>query len=317
MVLWFRAKRVLIMEVAMDQKGMMLKIQRFCLNDGPGIRTTLFLKGCSLKCLWCANPESQDKNPVLQFNKILCDGCAMCERVCTRGAIQLVDKYPAIDRKRCVACGMCAESCTRLALCILGKEMTTKELLAMALKDVSFYEEGGGVTFSGGEPLTQADFLLEAVIGLKERGIHTVLDTSGYGKWQDLQRMVPFFDAIYFDLKHMDEEEHCRLTGLGNTIIKENCRRLCEQGARVYLRFPLIPGYNDSKENLKAMALFINSLSAYEELHILPYHKFGVSKYCMIDMECIVKELKSPTQKQIMNIADFFHKQEIRVRIMN
>lgn len=293
--------------------ALVIKLQRYSIHDGPGIRTTVFLKGCPLECQWCSNPESQDLKPQLLFDKKLCDGCYRCIQVCTNGAITKNDKMPLFDRERCNSCGKCFEVCNRLALSIAGKEMTADEIINELLKDKIFFGENGGVTISGGEPMIYPELLIKVAMAMQQNGINIILDTSGCVKWEAFKYVAPHFDAIYYDVKHMDPRMHKLYTGMDNYQILNNLKRVSNMGIPVALRFPMIPGINDDEQNLRAMVDFVKKLNQYIGIYVLPYHNLGISKYEMLDKVYLQKQIVPPTNEQIDRVIDFFRKEGINV----
>lgn len=294
---------------------MIAKIQRFSLHDGPGVRTTVFFKGCPLRCVWCSNPETYDFSPRILYDRARCIGCHICNSVCPRKASHPDGNYIWIDRTLCNAKGGCTRACPTGAVSIVGKEMTPGEILAEVLKDRPFYAQGGGATFSGGEPLSQSDLLFESARLLKENGVSSLLDTCGYAEKKLVARVPEFFDAVYFDLKHMNSKVHEGLTGVKNELILENCRFLCASKLPVTLRFPLIPGLNDGEENIDAMIGFLSSLPAYEALSILPYHSLGTQKYKQLGLSYAPPDIAAPTAKDLETILARFQAAGIKTRL--
>lgn len=256
----------------------MFDIKRYAIHDGPGIRTSVFFKGCPLRCWWCHNPEGQRPHPEMLYYSSKCIACGICERVCPLGAVRVVDGRVETDRSLCDNCGVCVEHCPTEAREMAGKWYTLEELMEEVERDLPFYRSGGGVTASGGEPLMQAEFVLSFLRRLRERGIHTAVDTSGHVDPEVMRRAVSTTDLFLYDLKVMDPERHALYTGVDNRPILRNLMLLDELGARIWVRFPLIPGINDDFENLRAMGEFVSSLRNVEQLNVLPYHPLGVSK---------------------------------------
>ena len=262
-------------------------IQRFSLHDGPGIRTTVFLKGCPLRCLWCHNPESMDPQAEPSVAGSRCLGCELCAPVCDHGLTGRVDLDPVANRPTdlCERCGQCAEVCPTGAREMLGRDYGAAELVAELVRDGIYHEESGeGVTFSGGEPLTvtNAQLVLECLAALKKAGVHTTIDTCGHVKRDTLARAADLADLFLFDLKLMDSREHRKATGQDNNLILENLSFLIQTGKNIRIRVPLVPGFTDSKENLEAMAAFlIEKAQGHElpEVHLLPYHSVAADKY--------------------------------------
>ena len=258
--------------------GILMDVKRMAVHDGPGLRTTLFLKGCPLRCLWCHNPEGQSVRPQTAWYEKKCVGCGACVRVCPQGCA-----HDLSDREKCTACGRCASVCPTGARKLYGRAVTVEEALAIALEDRPFYGHTGGVTLSGGEPLMQPDFALELLRGLKAAGVTTALDTCGHVAWQVFERTLPVCDLYLFDVKHMDSAAHRRLTGQGNELILDNLRRLLCAGARVHVRVPLIPGLNDSEENIVRLGEFLQEKPP-ERIKLLPYHQMARVKYTALGM---------------------------------
>ncbi len=260
--------------------GLVFDVKRFAIHDGPGIRTTLFFKGCPLRCPWCHNPESLLPRRELVFHGERCLLCRACLEACPTGAASLEPGKAPADGERCNLSGACVEACPPGAREILGRWITLEEALAELERDrVFFQESGGGVTFSGGEPLAQADFLESLLSACRERGLHTALDTTLFAPPEVVGRMLPLADLWLVDLKHMDSRVHRRFTGVPNEGILENLRLLASRGGRIFARIPLVPGFNDSRENLEAAADFLREMGeAVEEVDLLPYHKGGVHK---------------------------------------
>ena len=283
--------------------GCVFNIERFAIRDGPGIRTTVFLKGCPLRCLWCANPESMSEAPQLFYLENLCTRCYRCVEACpNRATIKTPKGAIEINRSLCKACGKCVEACPNKAREISGKLMTVEEVLEEVRKDALFYQNsGGGVTFSGGEPTHQPEFLWHLLKGSQESGIHTALDTSGFVKPEILKRVLEHTNLVLYDIKHMDSAKHKELTGVDNRLILENARMIATMGKPMIIRVPLIPGRNDSKENIKALAEFMLSLGL-KRVDLLPYHSLGKIKYQRLGMEYKLSDLKPFAEGEVAKI---------------
>ena len=259
-------------------RGRLFDVRRYSIHDGPGIRTTAFLKGCPLRCDWCQNPESQSPDREAFVFPARCIGCGTCVPACPRGAISPETRRQ--DPERCDCCGTCVEACPSGARQILGRDWSVEELLAELERDRVFYEEsGGGITFSGGEPLAQPAFLRAALDACRERGLHTALDTCGYAPREQVEDLARRADLFLYDLKSMDSGRHREATGVPNDLILENLKRICGLGAAVWVRLPLIPGFNDGEDNLGATAAFVRSLPGRPPLSLLPYHAAAAAKY--------------------------------------
>ncbi|AYD41424.1 glycyl-radical enzyme activating protein [Clostridium fermenticellae] len=292
-----------------------MNIQKYSIHDGPGIRTTVFLKGCPLNCWWCHNPESQKSNPEIMFFKEKCKSCGLCLKMCPQKAIEFVDGYPVTNEGKCNLCGKCTDFCTSNAREIIGKEMTVKDLMKEIIKDEAFYDESnGGVTFSGGEPLMHADYLNDILRACKNRGIHTTIDTSGYTDWSQFEKIIDNTDLFLFDIKHMDNEKHFKYMGVGNTVILENLKKLSERGSNIYIRMPIIAGVNDDDKNIDAAVDFISKLNIIH-VNLLPYHKMGMDKYVRLNKKYKLSGLEKPSDEVMDKIADKFKKAGIKTKI--
>lgn len=299
-----------------DAKGLVFDIQRFSLHDGPGIRTTVFLKGCPLRCLWCDNPESQSGQVEVAHLEKLCACCGRCVTACSQEAIALRNGKPAIDRSVCNGCGSCVEACPNGALHVFGRWLTSEDVVQEVEKDSPFYENsGGGVTLSGGEPFAQGEFVGVLLRRLKEEGYHITVETSGYAPWQVVESCAPHIDLFYFDIKHLDSRSHKRLTGVPNELILANARRIAEMGKQMVLRVPFVPGLNTSDANLRSLGLFARDLGV-SRIDILPYHRMGVGKYKALGRtypaEAVVEPGDSLLQEAQVMVADI---SGIKVRI--
>ena len=264
--------------------GNIFEIKRFAVHDGDGIRTTVFFKGCPLRCVWCHNPEGLSAKGQLAYYAHKCIGCMECASVCEHGAHQLLDGAHILDRTLCQNCGKCADVCLGEALTFYGRTVSVDELLPTLLADREFYENsGGGVTLSGGECLLQANFCADLLSRLKAEGIHTAVDTCGYVPRETLDKVAPFTDIFLYDLKAFDEDVHIRLTGRSNDIILDNLLYLETLGKKVEIRIPYVPRANS--DQMDKIAHFIASLHNITAVRVLAYHNFALSKYDALGME--------------------------------
>ncbi|UCD45872.1 MAG: glycyl-radical enzyme activating protein [Candidatus Bathyarchaeota archaeon] len=284
----------------MQRTGTIFDIKHFAVHDGPGIRTTVFLKGCPLSCLWCHNPESISRQPQLLFTPRKCIGCGYCVDTCPRGAHKLVDGRHVIDRESCAACGACAEGCYAGALEMAGRQVAVDEVMDEVLRDRTFHtNSGGGMTLSGGEPLAQRGFSLALLRAAKTEGLHTALDTSGFAPWELLEELLPHTDLVLYDLKHMDPERHAALTGVPNELILDNLCRLDSTGSPIWIRIPLIPGQNDDDPNYHSLGELLSHLENVDRVEILKYHRLAESKYESAGMEYALKGLVPPSSEEL------------------
>lgn len=288
----------------LEVTGTIFDIQRFSIQDGPGIRTTVFLKGCPLTCTWCSNPESQKYAPQLLFRQHRCTRCYKCVEVCPEKANRILsDGSVALDPVKCNACGQCVEGCLGDARNIAGRVVTVGEVIAIAAKDSMFYRNsGGGLTASGGEALIQPAFLHALFRECRIREIDTALDTCGYAPWSTLDSILDCTDLVLFDIKHIDSEIHKELTGVSNELILENARNIVAKGVPIIIRVPLIPGLNDSEENIRGIAELSVELGRVE-VNILPYHRFGFGKYEALGMNNRMKNVLSCADEDVKAIS--------------
>jgi len=280
--------------------AMIFDIQRHSLHDGPGIRTTVFMKGCPLRCLWCHNPESISEKQELAFFGDRCTLCGACVDACPNGVHVIDGNVHHLDRAACRFCGRCMDACLFDALRITGKRMTVEEVLRVTLRDVHYYGvSGGGVTLSGGEPMQQIDFVLEFLERAKREGIHTCLDTCGMASAEHFEAVLPHVDLFLFDIKASDPGKHIDLTGGANDQIMENLRFIYRQGGQVELRFPLVPGVNDDGEHLEWIRQLKLEFPGIRDFTILPYHHTGLSKYARYGIRSRLPAVNPATGEQI------------------
>jgi pyruvate formate lyase activating enzyme len=265
-------------------EGIVFDIQRFSLNDGPGIRTIVFLKGCPLSCPWCSNPESMALKPEVMFQQEKCVRCENCVQTCPVGAASL-DYSGLVDRRKCIGCGECANVCPVGALVLTGEKMTVEYVVRELKKDSVLYRKsGGGITLSGGEPLVQWKFAAELLKACKAQGWHTAIETTGYGSEEAIEAMFPFVDLALLDIKTTDPEVHKRFTGVTTDIILHNAKRIAQLTETV-IRVPTIPTVNASEEEFISICAFAKTLPGVDTIHVLPYHVYGQNKYAMLGRE--------------------------------
>jgi pyruvate formate lyase activating enzyme len=296
--------------------GIVFDIKKFSLHDGPGIRTTVFLKGCGLRCRWCHNPESQHPGPELMLRPELCVQCGACLGTCPQGAIAWDGECYVTDRTLCTGCGECTAACYAEARELVGREMTVDQVLADIMRDAAFYDEsGGGVTFSGGEPLLQGDFLLALLRACKAQGLHTALDTCGYAPTGTLNAVREHVDLFLYDLKLMDDARHRQVTGVSNALILDHLRLLAENGHRIILRVPIVPHVNDDDDNIRQIAALAHDLPSIERIDILAYHRIGNNKYERLDRPNPMPETAPPSADRLSGIVRAFESAGLRVKL--
>ena len=289
-------------------------IQHLAVRDGPGIRTSVFFKGCPLRCIWCHNPESHSTKSQLSFQASLCVGCMECVRVCPVGVHQRVvvdgSAVHAVDHSRCIGCGKCLEVCCYDALSLIGKSYTVDQVLAQIKMDLPYYAipdqngEFGGVTLTGGEPMAQFEFLGHLLKRLHELGIHVAMETCGFAETERYLALLPYVDLFLYDYKATDPEKHTRFTGVGNQLILQNLRALSDAGARIVLRLPLVPGVNDDDAHLRGIAAVINSHAGIEHAEVMGYHTLGLSKSDAIGEAPLLADVEAADAQKIQSWVD-------------
>jgi pyruvate formate lyase activating enzyme len=285
-----------------NMTGLIFNIQRFSVNDGPGIRTTVFFKGCPLHCSWCHNPESISSVREVALRADRCIQCGDCLAICKNGAIYRENGSYVIHREQCLQCGECVDVCVADARALVGKEMTVEEVMKEIRTDTSFFtQSGGGVTFSGGEPLLQYEFLLALLETCRLEEIHTTVDTTGFTSAAILKSIAENTDLFYYDLKSFNDAKHREYTGVSIQIILQNLKLLAAWDKKVIVRIPLIPSLNDDEENIRALGAFVASLQTIQEIHLLPYHRSGIDKYQRIGVEYTLASLAISNQEMLQS----------------
>ena len=275
------------------EKGITFNIQKFSIHDGPGIRTTVFFKGCPLRCEWCSNPESQIKNVQILHDQSKCSYCLSCVAACPNGAITHEDNKIIINEDKCVGCLTCINSCPNRALSYEGDYQTIEEIVDICMQDIDFYEEsGGGVTISGGEGMSQPDFLKKLIAELKKNSVHVAIETTGYVKKETFEELARELDLLLFDVKHYDREKHYNGTKVYNDLIVENLKWAIDNGIEVLPRIPVIPDFNDSLEDAEGLAKLLVEVGA-KKVQLLPFHQFGEKKYELLNRNYKYKNKKA------------------------
>ena len=289
-----------------DVFGMVSRMQHFSLGDGPGIRSTIFLLGCNLRCEWCHNPETISPYPVLLYYRQRCSGCKDCASVCKAGAHIFQGQEPVFDRSLCIACGKCAECCQTNALEMSGSKRSADDVMKFIEEDQPFYDDsGGGVTISGGEPLLQPDFCAAIAQACQEQNIPVIIDTAGNVSYSAFQKVLPFTEVFYFDLKCASDEEYRKKTSGSLTLTAENMSRLVSDGANVVARIPIIPGLSDTTAYCEKLADVLQT-TGVQEVNLLAFHRLGSGKYHALDKEYLYEALPSPTSKKMGELISIF-----------
>lgn len=285
--------------------GKILQIQRFSTDDGPGIRTTVFIKGCPLHCAWCHNPESQRFHAEIAYNAYSCIGCGACVSACDLNCHKIMNDEHCYIRDDCAQCGKCADACIG-ALKVIGEEYNPNEVMGILLMDNEFYRNsGGGITISGGEPLAASKFVKEILILCKKNKLHTCIETSGYAKWNDILEILPFVDLFLFDWKLTNPNLHRKYTGVSNEIIKENLINLDGMGGCIILRCPIIPGVNDNEEHFEGICKLAEQLKNIQHIELMPYHPLGASKSSRYGYNT-QQEFVQPRDEEIQQWLEWF-----------
>lgn len=294
-----------------EETAVVFNIQRYSVHDGSGIRTLVFIKGCPLKCRWCANPESQKASPQLSYLNDKCAGDDDCRRrpcihACPTGAVTVAgEERVVIDRGKCDDCGECAKACLWDALKIIGEEITVKEVIKKVERDRIFFEQsGGGLTLGGGEPLTVPEFARELFKRCKALGINTALETCGYAPWENFEKVMPYLDLVYYDIKHLDAEQHKNFTGVSNTLILENAKRILGmKEPSTIVRVPLIPEFNADEKQITSISRFVRQAGG-TMMELLPYHRYGKSKYRQLGRQYFLDDLDLIEEEQALRLRN-------------
>ncbi len=295
------------------KKAIVLRLEKTSIHDGSGLRTVVFLKGCPLNCRWCSTPEGQSNSIELGLMQHKCDNCGICVDLCPEECFSTdIDGSCSLDLQDCTYCLACVESCPNSAIQVYGQEMTDRQVIDLICRDEIFYfHSDGGVTISGGECLTQAEFVHSVLKECRNRGIHTALETSLFAPWEAIALVVPHLNALYVDIKHSDSLIHRELTGVGNERIWENLIRVdgLDQQLPVFIRIPLIPGINDSDANLRNTLERVATLKKVQSIELLPYHRLGVATYAHLKREYALKHLAPPSADYLLERGNYLRTQ--------
>jgi len=297
--------------------GTVFNIQRFSIHDGPGIRTTVFLKGCNLRCFWCHNPEAWETEPQVQFFPEKCIACGACVEVCENDAQLLNGDQRLYLRDLCTSCMSCVQECFSGALEQSGKVYTVEDILAEIERDRTYYQfSDGGVTFSGGEPFLQQPFLKEVLQACKEAGFHTAVDTALNVPWALVEEVLPYTDLFLVDVKAFDDEIHRQATGVSNRRILDNLKLLSAVHPQIWIRIPVIPGVNDSASELESISMYLATLESIRWIELLPFHTLGSEKYPSLGMDYPAQGLVMPSKNDMEKTLEVFQQKQLSARIM-
>lgn len=299
----------------MSIKGTIFDIKKYSIHDGPGTRTTVHMKGCPLTCWWCHNPESQAMMPAILFRSEKCIGCGACVKACPNKAISVVGGQLVTDRGLCDGCGMCEKVCPSDARELCGRKYTVEELMVHLRRDEIFFRDGGGVTFSGGEPLMQGEFLIEALKACEKEGYHRAVDTCGFVQKSVILETAKHTSLFLYDVKHMDPAKHKEYTGVDNVVILDNLKAISEAGALINVRYPFMPGLNTDDENVRALGRFVSELKGITMVNILPYHTVAKGKHDRWHMDYKLPDLLPPTESMTAHAASILEEFGLKVRI--
>lgn len=293
------------------------EIERYGTEDGPGIRTVVFLKGCNLRCRWCQNPESQSPEPQVMYYKTQCVACRRCVEACPADAIVVSPNQGFLtDHTKCIRCGACVDACFTNARKMIGQRMTVEEVMKEVRKDKQFYDtSGGGVTFSGGEPLLQAEVLAQVATRCRQEGIHVALETAGHVRWETIESILPVINRVYMDLKHIDSEEHRLHTGVPNDRILENIRKTAELATDFVLRVPVVPGVNDTEDVQNRIFEYLANKTNVRVVELLPFHKLGVSKFEGLGMQYTMQDAQNMSKAECEPFAEIGRRYGLTVRV--
>jgi pyruvate formate lyase activating enzyme len=293
------------------------EIERYATEDGPGIRTVVFFKGCNLRCRWCQNPESHSPHSQVMYYRNRCLACRRCLEGCPAGAIREIPPFGFItDHQRCRLCGACVDGCLSEARKIVGQRMSLDTIMEEIRRDRAFYDEsGGGVTFSGGEPLLQADAVQELARRCKEEGIHTAVETAGSIPWPNIEGIIPWLDLLYFDLKHIDSEAHRRYTGVPLDLILANLRRAGECFENLVVRIPVVPGVNATDQTMTRMFSFLLENTKVRRVELLPFHRLGLAKYEGLGMDYAMGRIDNMSKEDCSPFAEIGRKLGLSVQV--